>query len=57
MKVAVAQTHTAGYSLSARPRRNSDGDDLLAELAMTKPEMTKKISTPTQPNHVKGAAD
>ena len=26
--------------------------DLLAEFAMTKPEMTKNISTPTQPNHV-----
>lgn len=24
---------------------------------MTKPEITKNISTPTQPNHVKGAAD
>src|SRR5215470_20066203 len=56
-RVAVAQTQTAGYSRSARPRRNCDGEDLLAEFAMTKPEITKNISTPTQPNHVKGAAD
>src|SRR3954470_6909609 len=55
--VAVAQTQTAGYSLRARPRRNCVGEDLLAELAMTKPEITKNISTPTQPNHVKGAAE
>src|ERR1700736_4949325 len=55
--VAVAQTQTAGYSLRARPRRNCVGEDLLAEFAMTKPEITKNISTPTQPNHVKGAAD
>jgi hypothetical protein len=32
-------------------------EDLLAEFAMTKSEITKNISTPTQPNHVKGAAD
>jgi hypothetical protein len=32
------------------------GDELLAELAITKPEMTKNISTPTQTNDVKGAA-
>ena len=56
-RVAVAQTQTAGYSLSARPRRNSPGEHLHAEFAMTKPEITKKISTPTQPNHVKSAAD
>src|ERR1700745_3853607 len=55
-RVAVAQTQTAGYSLRARPRRNSVGEDLLAEFAMTKPEITKNTSTPTQPNHVKGAA-
>ena len=53
----MAQTQTAGYSLRARPRRNCVGEDLLAEFAMTKPEITKNISTPTQPNHVKGAAD
>jgi hypothetical protein len=53
----VAQTQTAGYSLRARPIRNCVGEDLAAEFAMTKPEITKNISTPTQPNHVKGAAD
>src|SRR5471032_2059477 len=56
-RVAVAGTQTAGESLSARTRRNSVGEDLLAEFAMTKPEMTKNSSTPSQPNHVKGAAD
>src|ERR1700745_83090 len=54
---AVAQTQTGRYSLRARRTRNCVGEDLLAEFAMTKPEITKNISTPTQPNHVKGAAD
>ena len=52
----MAQTQTAGYSRKARPRRNCVGEARLAEFAMTKPEMTKNISTPTQPNHVKVAA-
>ena len=57
MKVKVEANPDRRIKSSARPKRNSFAEDLLAEFAMTKPEMTKNISTPTQPNHVKGAAD
>src|SRR5262245_13496746 len=47
--LTVAQIQTAGYSRSILLRRKRNGVDPFAEFAMTKPEMTKKISTPTQP--------
>ena len=48
-RVIVAQTHRPGASRSNRLLKNLKPDAPSAELAMTKPEMTKNISTPTQP--------
>jgi hypothetical protein len=43
------QIHKAGKIRNARRDRNSPGLEPRALSAMTKPEMTKNISTPTQP--------
>nr|WP_254073274.1 hypothetical protein [Acidisphaera sp. S103] len=40
-----------------RLRRKTNGLTPAAEYEMTKPDMTKKISTPTQPSHVILAID
>jgi hypothetical protein len=51
----VAQMSAAGHNLSHRLLMNAAALECAAELAITRPERTKKIWTPTQPNQVNGA--
>ena len=55
INVMVAQIHAAGYRRNARLLRKEMGDAPLAELAMTKPDITKNTFTPIQPNQVTDA--
>lgn len=56
ISVSVAHVHAAGYSRNNRLHRNAAGDTPFEELAMTNPEMTKKISTPTQSSQLNGVS-
>jgi hypothetical protein len=49
INVIVAQSHIAGSSLDALEMRNCRDDLFSAVSEITKPEITKKISTPTHP--------
>ncbi len=56
ISVTVAQIQAAGHKRISRLRRNANGVAPLAELAITKPDITKKISTPTQPIQATGVS-
>jgi hypothetical protein len=49
-KEMVEQIRIVGKSLEIRLRRKQEGVEVAAVMGMTKPEITKKICTPIQPN-------